>query len=203
MSSLNRIFIPMRIVDAASRKSQRSPFQSSNPQTDGDLAGNNGSAPIGYSYLQRLSSQRGILIHAASGPLDSESVPAFLGNAEQIWQYGGGLVALDMSGVPSVDGDGFGALIRMQRRLSDLGGRLYLIGCCAEVRRARNNVTAARDLAEYYRLVMLPLRNQIVQRTRPLPASDSVTSRSSGPWKSSRPASDFGVVSDSESTAAR
>jgi cobalt-zinc-cadmium efflux system outer membrane protein len=35
-----------------------------------------------------------------------------------------------------------------------------------EVRRARNNMTAARDLAEYYRLVIVPLRHQIVQQNQ-------------------------------------
>src|SRR5437763_1898728 len=82
MPSLNRISVPMRIVDAASRKFQSSSFQSPNAQTNGDRSGNNGSAQVGYSYLQKLSSQRGVLIYAASGPLDSEAAVAFLGNAE-------------------------------------------------------------------------------------------------------------------------
>jgi cobalt-zinc-cadmium efflux system outer membrane protein len=36
----------------------------------------------------------------------------------------------------------------------------------AEVRRARNRMAAARDRAEYYRLVVVPLRHQIVQQTQ-------------------------------------
>jgi cobalt-zinc-cadmium efflux system outer membrane protein len=35
-----------------------------------------------------------------------------------------------------------------------------------EVRRARNKMTAARDLAEYYRRVMVPLRHQMVQQNQ-------------------------------------
>lgn len=70
------------------------------------------------------------------GILDESSVGEFRRAFVQALNEPELLVIVDVSGVPLIDSDGFGALIIIQKRLTEVGKSLALAGCQEAVRLA-------------------------------------------------------------------
>jgi anti-anti-sigma factor len=136
MTTSCSITIRNSVLESASRKARSRhsvPDQSYSPSLPHPSAQ---PVPVRSAFPLNISYAGGIYTCAITGPLDCETAPAFLAGADTLCLESGRRFAFDMSGVTRVDGDGFGALMRIQRRLSDSGGRLYLVACPDEVRSA-------------------------------------------------------------------
>ena len=87
--------------------------------------------------LEVHSQQRGpYSVLELSGPLEESTVAEFLRQVGLGLRQFASTAVVDMTGVVSVDTDGFGALIHLQKQLSDSGRRLVLLGCRESVRMA-------------------------------------------------------------------
>lgn len=75
-----------------------------------------------------IVSIRGMLDETSVGEFRRAFVPVLNGRER--------VVVLDVSGVPLIDSDGFGALINLQKRLTESGKMLALAGCQEAVRLA-------------------------------------------------------------------
>lgn len=76
----------------------------------------------------------GCVVVKLRGPLDRTNAPELLPAIEPICRRAGCVLAVDLEDVPSIDPDGFGLLIRLQKRLANARGSLGLIGCQETVR---------------------------------------------------------------------
>ena len=134
MTSGSGIAIPLSVLESVSRK-YHSIREASDPQSRAAAAPSVSNRPSSLSVSPlSVSFVRGICVCSLRGALDRETAPEFLVAAEALCKEPGMRVALIMSAAGAVDGDGYGALLRLQRRLTDMGGKLTLVGCPEEVR---------------------------------------------------------------------
>ncbi len=80
--------------------------------------------------------QRDRLIVALSGVLDESTVGDLRSTLVRALEEAEQSVILDVTNVPLIDSDGFGALINIQKRLTEAGKSLALTGCQEAVRLA-------------------------------------------------------------------
>jgi anti-anti-sigma factor len=78
--------------------------------------------------------QSDLLVLSVDGMLDEFSVGEFRRSVAHVVNGPERLIVLDMSKVPLIDSDGFGALINLQKRLTEKGKSLALAGCQEAVR---------------------------------------------------------------------
>lgn len=74
------------------------------------------------------------LVISVKGLLDESSLNEFRRAVVQAITGPERLIIIDASGVPLIDSDGFGALINLQKRLTETGKTLALAGCQEPVR---------------------------------------------------------------------
>lgn len=89
-----------------------------------------------FEFTVTTARRKDRMVVAVSGILDETSVGEFRRAFVQVLNASERLVVLDVSGVPLIDSDGFGALINIQKRLTESGKTLALAGCQQAVRLA-------------------------------------------------------------------
>ena len=83
----------------------------------------------------KVEQQNGIPVIKVIGALDHYNVPRFRSLIMDLIGKGHNKVVVDMSGVDFMDSGGMSGIIFALKRLSELGGRLYLANCGLRIMR--------------------------------------------------------------------
>lgn len=96
------------------------------------------------------------LVVEVCGVLDEHSVSHLRRTLTELYEVKDVSVVLDMSRVPLVDSEGFGTLIHIQKRLTEMGRKLILVGCQEAVRLALSLTRLEMLFPNYPSLQQIP-----------------------------------------------